>query len=75
VNKAIGVLVIGLGLILIAIGTTGTQSQVLADLKSVNPKLRQAATQGSNTGTVINTNSGGSQGPQNAGAAPTQTGA
>lgn len=39
-NKAIGVLVIGLGLIMIVIGITGTQRQVLADLKAVNPNLR-----------------------------------
>lgn len=40
--KAIGVLIIGLGLILIVIGVQGTQSQVLADMKQLNPKLRTA---------------------------------
>jgi hypothetical protein len=62
-NKAIGILVIGLGLILIAIGITGTQSQILADLKAISPKLRSAtgtssaaATTG---GTSATTSSGG----------------
>jgi hypothetical protein len=59
VNKAIGVLVIGLGLIMIVIGVMGTQGQVLADLKSVNPKLRQATNTQPNTGTTANTSSGG----------------
>lgn len=40
--KAVGVLVIGLGLIMIVIGIQGTQHQVLADMKSLNPKLRTA---------------------------------
>jgi hypothetical protein len=40
--KAVGVLIIGLGLILIVIGVTGTQSNVLADMKGLNPKLRAA---------------------------------
>lgn len=55
--KALGVLIIGLGLILIVIGVMGTQSTVLADLKSINPKLRQAT----NTPTTgaANTSSGG----------------
>jgi hypothetical protein len=38
--KAIGVLIIGLGLILVVIGIQGTQGSVLTALKSVNPKLR-----------------------------------
>ncbi len=48
--KAVGVLIIGLGLILIVIGVQGTQSQVLADMKQLNPKLR-AATSTANVNT------------------------
>jgi hypothetical protein len=64
-NKAIGILVIGLGLIMIAIGVMGTQSQVLADLKAVNPKLKSA------TGTSGATTTSGAA---NAGAATTAGG-
>jgi hypothetical protein len=65
VNKALGVLIIGLGLIMIVIGVMGTQSQVLADIKNINPKLRQATgtptttAPSSNTGTGTNPASGG----------------
>lgn len=59
-NKAIGVLVIGLGLIMIVIGVTGTQHSVLTSLKSINPKLRS----GTNTGSGTNsTGSGGNNPP------------
>lgn len=55
-NKAIGILVIGLGLVLVVIGIMGTQHQVLANIKSVNPKLRS----GTNTGPgAKSTGSGG----------------
>lgn len=40
--KIVGVFAIGLGLILIVIGITGTQSQVLADIKSISPTIRNA---------------------------------
>lgn len=63
-NKAIGILVIGLGLIMIAIGVMGTQSQVLADLKAVNPTLKaatgtSAATATSSTTAGAGTTAGG----------------
>jgi hypothetical protein len=41
-NKPIGFLIIGVGLIMIVIGIMGTQSQILADIKAVNPKLRKS---------------------------------
>lgn len=50
-NKAIGILVIGLGLVLIVIGIQGSQGKVLASLKSINPKLRSGIQgPGSNAG-------------------------
>jgi hypothetical protein len=61
-NKAIGTLVIGLGLIMIVIGVTGTQSEVLADLKAVNPKLRSAT---GTSGSATQTSTGGTTNPGN----------
>lgn len=55
--KAVGVLIIGLGLLMIVIGVQGTQSQVLADLKGINPKLRNL-TGTSNAGTTGNAQAG-----------------
>jgi hypothetical protein len=57
--KAIGVLVIGLGFVMIVIGIMGTQSKVLADLKAVNPKLRQATGTGAKTKATANNSGGG----------------
>lgn len=64
--KALGVLVIGLGLVLIVIGVMGTQTQILNDMKSLNPKLRQlTGTKNATSGTAANTqasnNTGGGQ--------------
>lgn len=62
-NKAIGILVIGLGLIMIAIGVMGTQDQVLADLKAVNPKLKSATgTSAANAGAATTAGGTGSTG-------------
>lgn len=40
--KAVGVLIIGLGLIMIVVGIQGTQHKILTDMKGLNPKLRAA---------------------------------
>lgn len=47
--KAIGVLVIALGLIVIVIGIQGTQGTILQTLKGINPVLRQKTGTGSET--------------------------
>lgn len=79
--KALGIMIIGLGIVLIVIGVMGTQDTVLADLKAVSPALRNKVGigggspynapggPGSNTGR----SPGLSSGPQNSGAAPTGT--
>lgn len=64
--KALGVLVIGLGLVMIVIGVMGTQSQILSDMKSLNPKLRQLTGTKNATGetaakTQAGSNTGGGQ--------------
>lgn len=48
--KAIGVLIIALGLIMIVIGVQGTQGQVLQTLRGINPVLRKQT--GTGTGTT-----------------------
>lgn len=52
--KAVGVLIIGLGVIMVVIGIQGTQSQLLANLKTLNPKLRTltGTSNASTTGTT-----------------------
>jgi uncharacterized protein YoxC len=59
--KAIGVLIIGLGLILIVIGIQGTQSKILDDIKNLNPALR-SATGTTNGAKATSKNSGGNSG-------------
>lgn len=40
--KALGVLIIGLGLIMIVIGVKGSQHEVLSQIKTISPALRKA---------------------------------
>jgi hypothetical protein len=51
-NKAVGVLVIGLGILLIVMGIQGSQDKVLNAIKAVNPKIRTLT--GTGTGTAEN---------------------
>jgi uncharacterized protein YoxC len=55
--KAVGVLIIALGLIMIVVGIQGSQSTILQTLKSVNPTLRKQT--GTTGGTTANTTPAG----------------